>query len=174
MWHDGLGKDDLIDGHGSLDASGIVLGEPYLGTWSFESSRNFHDSMSDCHAFQFRRRATKKIVSMKEKCPKNRNRGLMTAIAVISRYSGHSTVGQYPYIFHFLGITEMLVVNFLVYHWTPNFRPLAHRWISPRADCGSGSPGLVTPQQSTGAGFQAIQRQEIFQGAGREKAGAEV
>jgi len=80
-----------------LDASGIPGGSRILGCRASIVTK-FSPICADSHAFQSGRKTTKKIVSMTEKCPKNRNRGLMTAIAVISRYSGHSTVGQYEYM----------------------------------------------------------------------------
>jgi len=75
-------KDDLLTAMAFLDASGIPGGSRILGCRASIVTK-FSPICADSHAFQSGRKTTKKIVSMTEKCPKNRNRGLMTAIAVI-------------------------------------------------------------------------------------------
>jgi len=71
-----------------LDVSGIPGGSL---SWARASIVTLHPSGGDSTLFTWSKSTKIRII---KKCPKPQNRGLMTAIAVISRYSGHSTVGQ--------------------------------------------------------------------------------
>jgi len=71
----------------SFESQNVLTDKSRPSSWAvgLQFVTKFSPICADSHAFQFGRKTTKKIVSMTEKCPKNRNRGLMTAIAVISR-----------------------------------------------------------------------------------------
>jgi len=76
-----------------LDATPAYLGEAVPRAGGLRSSRNFHRSRADSHAFQSGRKTTKKIVSMTEKCPKNRKQRPNDRYSgSLAAMSGHFTV----------------------------------------------------------------------------------